>query len=195
MRESRIGMRFLDNCIIELDNSKFEKHFENISYWGKQLDRYTQRYVTENHVKANPKMAPYLNKPVGHYDFGVKEGTTKIPELMEVTRVLKKEVKIGTINFLYFPPGIKLGKHIDPPARESLLIIPITPLDDYSSPVFYDKDNNEYSYYTLNPHIINTQITHSLHNTSDKGRINFQLGLKHSMDEIKEMLVKEEFFA
>lgn len=187
-------MNFLDNCIIELKPDIFANHFENISHWGKKLDRYTQRYVTENHAKANPEMIPYIGDPVGFWDFGVNEGTTKIPELINATNILKSSVKIGTINFLYFPPGSILGQHVDPPARESLLILPITPLDDYSSPVFYDEENKGHTFHTINPHIINTQITHSLHNESKKDRINFQFGLRHSFNEVKEMINSGNFF-
>lgn len=187
---------FLDNCIVELstvDCARFDSFFDDISYWGHRFDRYTQRYVTENHVKSNPKLARHLGNPAQHYDFGVKEGTLMIPELYNVTRIISDAVSIGTVNFLWFPPNTKIGIHVDPPARETLLIIPITPLEDYSYPVFYE-GRDPHTRASNRPHIVNTQIPHSLYNRSHHNRINFQLGLKHSFLDVKQMLNQGQFF-
>ena len=183
----------IGNCIIEIKTDHFLPYFNTLLKWGTKFDRYTQRYVTEAHALANPEVRPYIGMSAEHRDFGVNEGTTKIKEIIDVTSVINKKVKIGTINFLHFPPDASIPVHKDPPARESLLIIPLTPLDNYSYPIF-DYNNKKYFLKTINPQIINTQIPHSLHNKSSKDRVNFQLGLKHSFTEIKEMLKYDNFF-
>lgn len=186
--------KFIDKCIFPIDQIP-DDHYQNLLELGSHLELYKVLIIGDAHINKNPELEALRGFTTLHKDFGVRQGILKYKVVNDFLDTISKNVKIGTISFLHFPPAATIDKHKDPVIRETIFIIPLMPTHDYPPCMFYDEEGNSHMMRTIMPHFINSQMTHSMENYTSFDRVNFQLGLKHSFEEVKYMIQEGKFFA
>lgn len=99
------------------------------------------------------------------------------------------------------PPNKTIPRHTDDEHndRNTVLIFPLQPLDDYPPTFYYDPpDMNQpiavARFINGNPCLLNTQMCHGLTNYTQVDRINFQICFKEPFDLVFELAASGQLF-
>lgn len=97
------------------------------------------------------------------------------------------------------PPRFSIPRHIDPPRRNTLFVMPISPKINYAPTVFYNYVGDSTSqlvceYFDDNAVILNATVEHDVSNTSNEYRINFQLCFHEPFNYVVEKYRNLELF-
>lgn len=114
---------------------------------------------------------------------------------------------LDSISLEYYPviflhkPNKTIPRHTDDQHnnRNTVLIFPLQPLDDYPPTFYYDPPNAEEpiaiaKFINSNPCLLNTQRCHGLTNYTQVDRINFQICFKEPFVKVVELASSRQLF-
>jgi hypothetical protein len=119
-----------------------------------------------------------------------------IPEVLD----LKKSFNLNTWAMLVMhKPNTEVIKHKDKKVgRDTVLMMPIHPITNYSSTNFWNQDKDNLitvcEFTDNNSVFFNTQEIHSLHNNNDEYRINLQMCFEEDIQTVVDMYEAGKLF-
>lgn len=153
--------------------------------------------INDEKIKAFvPKVGPNTGKPDGNFYW---PGAA-----LNENNVIAKLTESCTKKFIPFIlkqlPHTSVYIHRDEsPYRSCILVVPLAPVINYAPTLFWeDRDSIapicSAEFANMNTILMNTSQLHSLNNTSDNLRLNFQLAFSEPYEEIQQLLIENKLF-
>jgi hypothetical protein len=153
--------------------------------------------VNDDQIKA---FIPTVGPNVGKHDGNFYWPGSALNENNIIARLTETCKKAFIPFILKQLPNTSVYIHKDEsPKRSCILVVPLAPTQNYAPTLFWENRDDKQpicsaSFLNMNTTLMNTTKLHSLINTSNELRLNFQLAFSEPYEEIQQLLIENKLF-